>query len=80
MLPHLGRHPGGGFAGDVDLGVKLVDLLQAESLGLVDEEPDVSNAEEAGSEPDEEDLGLQVGVALAVVDKIGGRVGDGPVE
>lgn len=80
LLPCLGRHPGGGLASVRHLAVELVNLLQAEPLGLVDEEPDVGNAEEAGAEPDEEDLGLQVGEALAVVDEIWGGVGDGPVE
>lgn len=62
------------------VGVELVDLLQAESLGLIDEEVDEGDAEEAGAKPDEEDLALQVGVALAVVDEVGGGVGDCPVE
>lgn len=40
------------------LGVQLVDLLQRQTLGLVDEEVDEGDAEEAAGEPDEEDLGL----------------------
>lgn len=63
-----------------DLLVQLVDLLEGEALGLVDHEVDEEDAEEAAGEPDEEDLGLQVGVAVAVVDEVRRRVGDGPVQ
>lgn len=80
LLPCLGGHPGGGLASVRNLTVELVNLFQAEPLGLIDEEPYVGNAEEAGAEPDEEDLGLQVGEALAVVYEVRGGVGDGPVE
>lgn len=62
------------------LGVELVDLLERQALGLVDEEVDKGNAEEAATEPDEENLALQVGIARAVVDEVGRRVGNGPVE
>ncbi len=62
------------------LGIQLVDLLEGQALGLVDHEVDEGDAQEAASEPDEEDLGLQVGVAGAEVDEVGRRVGDGPVE
>lgn len=63
-----------------DLGVQLVDLLERPALGLVDEQVHKGDAQEAAAEPDEEDLGLQVGVARAVVDEVRRRVGDGPVE
>ena len=63
-----------------DLEVKLVDLLEGQTLGLVDHEVDEGDADEAEAAPDEEDLGLQVGVAGALVDHVGGGVGDGPVE
>jgi hypothetical protein len=64
----------------VDFSVELVDLLEREALGLVDHEVDKGDADEAETAPDEEDLGLQVGVAGAVVDHVGSRVGDGPVQ
>ena len=64
----------------VDLEVELVDLLKGQTLGLVDHEVDEGDADEAEAAPDEEDLGLQVGVAGALVDHVGGGVGDGPVE
>ena len=70
----LGRGPGSG------LGHHLIDLLQGQTLGLVNHEVDESDADEAEAAPDEEDLGLQVGVAGALVDHVGGGVGDGPVE
>lgn len=62
------------------LRVQLINLLKRQALGLVDHEVDEGDAEEAAGEPDEEDLGLEVGVARAVVDEVGGGVGDGPVE
>ena len=39
-----------------------------------------SNADKASPEPDEENLGLQIGISLAVVDEIRCRIGDCPVE
>lgn len=62
------------------LVVHLINLLERVALGLVYEEIDEGNADEAESEPDEEDLGLQVGITSTVVDKVRGRVSDGPVE
>lgn len=64
----------------LDLGVQLVDLLERPALGLVDKEVDKGDTDKAAAEPDEEDLRLQVGVAGAVVDEIGGGVSNGPVE
>ena len=61
------------------LGVHLVDLLERQALGLVDERPDEDGAHGAEGAPDVEDLGLQVGVAGAGLDEVGGRVGDGPL-
>lgn len=74
------RLPAHGFPCHANLGVQLVHLLKAETLGLIDHEPDEEDAEEAAREPHEEDLGLQVGIALPVVDEVRGRVGDGPVQ
>ena len=76
----LCRDPADGAAGDLDLVVEFVDLFEGEALGLVDEEVDEGDAEEAAAEPDEEDLGLEVGVAGAVVDEEGRGVANGPVE
>jgi hypothetical protein len=63
-----------------DFAVELVDLLERQTLSLVDHEVDKGDADEAEAAPDEEDLGLQVGVARAVVDHVRGGVGDCPVE
>lgn len=63
-----------------DLGVEFVDLLERQALGLVDHEVDEGDADEAEAAPDEEDFGLQVGVARAGVDHVGRGVGDGPVQ
>jgi hypothetical protein len=39
-----------------------------------------SNADETATSPNEEDLGLQVCVALTIVDEIWGAVREGPVK
>ncbi len=80
LLESHGRREVLGLASRRDSLVQLVDLLERESLGLVDEEVDEGDADEAASEPDEEDLALQVGIAWTVVDEIRGRVRDSPVE
>lgn len=64
----------------LDLGVQIIDLLQRQAFRLVDEEVHKGNADKAAAEPDEEDLGLHVGVAFTIVDEIRGGVSDGPVE
>lgn len=60
--------------------VHLVDVLEGETLGLVDEGPDEGDTDEAASTPDKEDLGLEVGVAGTLVDHVWGCVADGEVE
>lgn len=62
------------------LRVQLIDFLQGQTLGFVDEEVDERDADEAAAKPDEEHLGLQVGVALSVVDKIRRHECDRPVQ
>lgn len=80
MLPGLSGAPILGVPGHLHLFVELINLFQAQSLGLIDEEPDKGDAQEATAKPDEEDLGLEVGVATAVVDKVRRGIGNGPVE
>lgn len=74
------RGPLGRLASRDALGVHLVNLFEREALGFINKEVDKGNADKAAAEPDEEDLGLEVGIAGAKVDEVGGRVGDGPVE
>lgn len=74
MLPRLAGSPVLRFAGNLNFVIELVNLLKGETLGLVDEEVDESNADEAAPEPDKEDLGLEVGLAAAVIDEVGSRV------
>ena len=45
-------------------------------LCLVYQEMHKGNTEEAASEPDEEYLGLEIRIALSVVDEIRRRIGD----
>lgn len=68
------------LASTLALVVQLVNLLEGQTLSLVDEEVHEGNAEEAGTEPDEEDLGLQVGVVRAVVNQVRGDECDDEVE
>ena len=72
--------PSNGLSRLLDLVVELVDLLESKALGLVDEEVNKADTQEAAAEPDEEDFGLQVGVAWSPVDEIWRGVGNGPVE
>jgi hypothetical protein len=62
----------------VDNAVKLINLFERKTLSLVNHEPDESNADEAESSPDEENLGLEIGALF--VDHVGSGVSDGPVE
>lgn len=64
---------------NLDLSVQLIDLLKRQALRFIDHEIHKSNAQKAACEPDEEDLGLQVSVAGAVVHEVGRCVGNGPV-
>jgi hypothetical protein len=66
--------------GLADLAVKLVDLLERQTLGLVDHSPDEEGADETESTPDEEDLGSEVGVAGARVDHVGCGITDGEIQ
>lgn len=59
--------------------VQLIDLFEGKALRLVNHEVHECDAQEAAREPDEEDLGLQVGVARAIVYEVGCRVSDRPV-
>jgi hypothetical protein len=63
-----------------DLAIELVDLLERETLGLIDHSPDEEDADEAASTPDEEDLSTEVGISRAVIDHVGGSVSDGEVK
>lgn len=58
--------------------VQLIDLLERQTLGLVDHEPNEEEANAAESAPDEEHLGLQVRVLF--VDHVRCRVGNRKVE
>lgn len=74
MFAVLGPHD------TLDFSVKLINFLQGQTFGLVDEKMDESNTQETAGEPDEENLGLQIGVAVTKVDEVRGCVGDCPVE
>lgn len=63
-----------------DLAVELVNLLERQTLGLVDHGPGEEDTDEAASAPDEEDLSAEVGVAGSVVDHVGCSVTNGEVE
>ena len=60
--------------------VQLIDLLQGETLSLVDEEIHKGDADKAASPPNEKDLGLQVGIALSIIHEVWSRICDCPVQ
>ena len=79
---HLGgvgrvRLPSWRLSGGSSLFHHSVDLLKRETLGLPDEEVGVNVAKNTKTTPDEEDLGLEVG--LVGVDHVGGDHGDDTV-
>ena len=80
ILEGDGRNEARRLPGLGALAVKLVDLLEGKTLGLVDHGPDEEDADEAASAPDEEDLGTHVGVTGTVVDHVGGGVSDSKVQ
>jgi hypothetical protein len=70
----------GRLPGLADLAVELIDLLERQTLGLIDHGPNEECADEAESTPDEEDLSTEIGIARAVVDHVRCSVSDGEVE
>jgi hypothetical protein len=62
------------------LGVQLIDLLESQTLGLVQEEVNKCDAHETEASPDEEHLGLQVGVSRTGINQVRGRVRNGPIQ
>jgi hypothetical protein len=74
------RHPVYALGRDLDLTIHGINLFEREALGLIDEKVDKGDADEAASKPDKEDLGLQVGIAFAVVHEVRGSVSNSPVE
>lgn len=61
-----------------DDAVQLIYLLKGEALGLIDQGPHETDADQAEGRPNEEDLRLEVGVLR--VDHVRCGVRDGPVE
>jgi hypothetical protein len=74
MLPRLSGSPLLGLASNTDFVVQLINLLEGQTLGLVDEEVYESNAQETATEPDEEDLGLEIGLSGTEIDEVGSRI------
>jgi hypothetical protein len=63
-----------------DESVKLVNLLERQTLGLVDHGPDKEDADEAASAPNKENLGTKIGVSGAVVDHVRCSISNGEVK
>jgi hypothetical protein len=83
LLPHLNKRnarlPTHTSTGTRHLIIQLIDLFQSQPFGLVDHKVHEANADKAAPEPDEEDLRLQVRVAVTVVDKVRGCEAQRPV-
>lgn len=73
----LGRNERLGLPGLGNILVKLVDLLQRKTLGLVDGHESKEETEEVETTPDEENVGTQV--TLVWVNHVWSRVSNGPV-
>ncbi len=65
---------------NLNLIIQLIDLLKGKALRLINHKVDEGNTQKAAGEPDEEDLGLEIGITRAPVDEIGCGVGDRPVQ
>jgi hypothetical protein len=65
---------------NLNLSIQLVDLLKGKTLRLIDHHVNEGNTQKAASEPDEEDLGLEICITRAPIDEIGCGVGDRPVQ
>ena len=63
-----------------DLSVQFVDLFQGKTFGLVNAKIDEYHADEATSTPNEENLGLKVGISRTIIHHIWGCEGDGKIE
>ena len=74
------RLPRRALTRNLNLVIQLINLLQRKTLGLIDHKVHKRDTQEAAAEPDEEDLGLQIGVSGSPVDEVGSAVGDGPVQ
>jgi hypothetical protein len=64
--------PLGAFPRFPTIAIHLVNLFEGKTLGFVDKEVHKADAQEASGEPNEEDFALKVGVAIAIVDEVGG--------
>ena len=75
-----GRNPANRLPSTGNLSIKLINLLKRKTLSLVDAGVNEQSTDEAESTPDEEHLGLEIGVSRSAVDHVRGGVGNSPVE
>lgn len=66
------RNPSNRISRHANLSIQFIDLFEGKALRLIDHEIHEDDAHETASAPDEEDLGLEVGVSGAPVDEVGG--------
>ena len=74
------RNPPNTILRNANLTIQLINLFQRQALRLIDHEVNENNANETASAPDEEDLGLEIGISWTPIDEVGGGVCDGPIE
>lgn len=80
-LVSMGWHEAGGFPCLESLSlVHLVDRLEGKTLGLIDKHKDEDGANSTARAPEEEDLGLEVGISWSLIDQVWSGVTDGEVE
>jgi len=74
------RDPSHTLGRNLNFIIQLINLLKRKALGLINHEVHESDTQEAASEPDEEDLRLQVCVSGTPVDEVRSGVRNCPVE
>lgn len=63
-----------------DLSIQFIHLFQREAFRFINHEINERNADEATTSPDEEDFGLQIGIAWPIVYQIWCGVRDRPIQ
>jgi hypothetical protein len=74
------RNPANGVPSTGNLGIKLINLFERKTLGLINAGVNKHTTYKAEATPDEEHLRLEIGVTGAAVHHVRGSVGNSPVE
>jgi hypothetical protein len=75
-----GRNPTNRVPSTGNLRVKLINLFKRQALGLINAGVNEHTTDKAESTPDEEHLGLEIGISSSAVHHVRSGVGNSPVE